>query len=206
MLVECVEAIRTRRSVRRFQPDPVPQHLLEAVLDAAAHAPSAKNVRNWVFVVLEVAPKAALVDLMWVAAEEVGDAPGYSVRGTALAMGQAPVLVAVHNNRGLLRSGFDSVEEAAGGLPDQVLQIVRDLEIQGLAAATQNLLLAAHALGLGGLWIGDFHFARDQIQALLKPFCSHELVALVALGYPLERPTTPATRRWQEVTVWASDL
>jgi len=83
--------------------------------------------------------------------------------------------------------------------------ILRDTEIQGIAAAIQNMLLAAHASGLGGLWIADVYYAWEQIEAALQKHCPHPLVAAIALGYPAESPRRPP-RDYAGVTVRLTEL
>ncbi len=65
----------------------------------------------------------------------------------------------------------------------------RETEKHSVAAAIQNMLLKAHSLGLGSLWIGDIFFAAEALeQHLHKPW---KLLAAVALRYPAYVPEGP---------------
>lgn len=165
------EVIKNRRSVRRFKPDPVPGELLKKVLEAARWAPSAGNVQPWkFFVVTSPAKKEALA---------------------AAALGQrfvaeAPVVVVVC---ALLR-------KAAGAYGARGKELYC---LQDTAAATQNMLLMATALGLGGCWVGAFR--EEEVKKALGLEGDVRPVALVPLGYPQAVPSPPPRLPLEEITV-----
>jgi len=156
--MDVLEAIFTRRSIRRFEPRPVPDDLLRKVLEAGIWAPSGMNNQPWRFVVIKDAK----------AKEDLSKLTHYShiVKGAA-------VLVALFLDH---RASYDYVKD-----------------VQACGACLENMLLAAHALGLGGVWIGEILKAKDRVRELLGVPDACELMAVVALGYPAERPT--GTRR-----------
>lgn len=148
-----MEAIRTRRSIRRFKVDKVPPSLIKEVLDAARWAPSAKNSQPWRFIVI--------VDEGL--KREVAEA---TTAGKFLA--DAPVGIAVAVNPKLTRH---PVEDGAN--------------------ATMNMLLAAHALGLGACWIGSYGSVyEEEVKQLLGIPRDWILLSIVALGYPNEKPSS----------------
>jgi nitroreductase len=180
MPMELVEAIRGRRSIRRYKDTPVPLKLVKEVLEAATWAPSAKNGQQWRFIVLTGGAKSRLTDLFRV---ELGDfiakhgkeASGSSTWSCGV-MEEAPVLVMVYNTA---ERGWDS-------------------EVHSVAAATQNMLLRAHDLGLGSLWIADIYYALKALEEHLgKPW---KLMAAVTLGYPAEEGRVPKKMRLDEVS------
>lgn len=67
----------------------------------------------------------------------------------------------------------------------------RDLAVQSLGAAVQNLLLAAHANGLGACWFCAPIFCKETVRRILKVPDDVEPQALIALGYPAEKPRVP---------------
>lgn len=158
--MDALQAILTRRSVRRFTPRPVPPELIDKVLRAAMAAPSAGNQQPWHFVVLD---DRALLDAI----------PGIHPYAAMLLQAQAAILVC----------GDSRLEQHQG------------YWVQDCAAATQNLLLAAHALDLGAVWVGVYpREARVAgLRLLLNIPAEVTPLALVALGYPAERPA-PADR------------
>ena len=117
--MDALEAIHSRRSIRQFLAQPVPEELLQKIIGAAMMAPSAGNSRPWQFIVLD--DPAVLSEI-----------PRIHPHGAMAAGG--PVSVMVCGDLGL--------EKYPGNW------------IADCSAATQNLLLAAHACGLGGVWTG----------------------------------------------------
>jgi nitroreductase len=159
--VDLFQAIQERRSVRAFTPEAVSDAMVAAMVDAARWAPSAGNCQARDFIVVkDPRVKRALSEA---------------------ALHQrfietAPVTIVVCANEGRSTPRY--------GQRGRALYCLLDA-----AAATQNLLLAVHALGLGGCWVGAFDDRRVgdalHLPAGLKP------VALVPVGYPREKPGPP---------------
>lgn len=155
-----VEAILSRRSIRRYRPDLVSEGLVEALLESAMAAPSAGNQQAWQFVVVT---DRKLLDLV------------PSCHPYAYMLPEAPLAVVVCAD---------------------LTQVVNEgFWPQDCAAATENLLLAAHALGLGAVWLG-VHPREERISGLrhLLGIPDHVVpVSLVAIGHPAESKA-PARR------------
>ena len=152
------EAVRGRVSVRTYQPDrPVPDHLIGQLLAAAIRAPSAGNRQPWHFVVVRDGETRSELALA---------AYGQSF------VAQAPVVIVVCADPDRSRARY-----GARGREFYCLQ--------DTAAATENLLLAAVALGLGACWVGAFDeraaTAALKLRRHLRP------VALIPVGYPVKR-------------------
>jgi Nitroreductase len=64
----------------------------------------------------------------------------------------------------------------------------REKDIQAVGACLQNMLLTIHHLGLGGVWLGEIIKNREQVEKLLEVTDGVELMAVVALGHPAEKP------------------
>jgi len=185
------EAIRGRRSIRRFSPRPIPREQIETLLDLTVQAPSAKNAQPWRFVVLEGEAHQELIRLMRSAVAEFrkrGLDAG-SCEGTCNAMSKASVTIIF----------FDVMMPA--GIPQEAFDDYHFVMLQSIGGAIQTLLLAAHDMGLGSLWICDVLYAGDAVKAWL----GHEsdvLVAAVTLGYADESPGPRPRMPWRDVTEW----
>ncbi|MBD3206207.1 hypothetical protein GF319_07670 [Candidatus Bathyarchaeota archaeon] len=185
MLVE--EAIRMRRSVRKFEGKPVSNEAIRKIIQAAIYAPSADNGQTWRFTVLTGKEKNKITSLIEKLLIKLSEKYGNKSIGSALStcniMKNAPVLILVWN-KGSDYSDPDIRESAEQFMsffsdPDRVMLMV---ELQGVSAAIQNMLLCAHSLGLGGLWINDFYYVKDELEDYFSyPW---ELVAAVSLGFP----------------------
>ena len=156
--MDVFEAIKGRRSVREFKPDPVDDKDLEKILDAGKSAPSAGNCQPWEFVVVkDGAIKQKLVRA----------ALGQSF------IAEAPVVVVVCANipRTSSRYGRRGAELYC---------------IQDTAAAVQNILLTAYALGYGTCWVGAFD--EESAAKAIKAPPDVRPLAIIPIGRPAERP------------------
>ena len=152
--MDTLEAIHTRRSIRKYQDRPVPDELVRQLLAAAMSAPSARNGQPWQFIVISDRELLARV-------------PQFNPNAKMAA--EAPL--------GILVCGDLSLEISKGYWPVDC------------AAAVQNLLLAAHALGLGAVWTGVW--PREERMDGFRQLCKlpENIVphAFIVLGYPAEQ-------------------
>jgi F420 biosynthesis protein FbiB-like protein len=174
--------LQTRRSVRRFKPDPVPDSAVQNILTTATYAPSAHNRQPWRFcVVTDVALKVDLAEAMAIDFERDLTRDGLSpekiqaqLKRSRDRITSAPVAI-------LLCLDMSEMDL----YPDEKRQYAeRMMAIQSVAAAGLQLLLAAHAEGLGGVWVCSPLFAQETIQKTLKLSMSWEPQAMFFIGYP----------------------
>jgi nitroreductase len=183
--MDVLEAIHNRHSLGKVKSDLVPRELIEKLLDAAVQAPNHYKVRPWRFVVLTGEGLKKLGDVM--AASQQERHPDFPLdafdKCRALPF-RAPVVIAV---------GVDKPSES------KVLEIEN---ICAAAAATENLLLAAHALGLGAKWRTS-DWARDP---MVKEFLGFEpdqhVIGFIYIGYPEFVPDAIPRPSFEDRTVW----
>lgn len=157
--MDLASLIRSRRSVRAFRNDPVPDSLVTELVELANWAPSAGNLQARDFIV--VRDENARRAIARIADQDE--------------LAQAAVVVVVCANASRIGKYGDRG---------------RDLfMIQDAAAATENLLLAAHERGLGAVWMGSFD--ETKIRSLLNIPRQARPVTLVGLGWPGENPPPP---------------
>ena len=183
--MDIFEAIHSRHSQGKVKPDPVPRELIERLLDAAVQAPNHYKVRPWRFVVLTGEGRNKLGDVM--AASQQERHPEFPIEAfdkcRALPF-RAPVVIAV---------GVDKPSEA------KVLEIEN---IAAAAAAIQNLLLAAHAMGLGAKWRTS-EWARDpKVKEFLGFEADQHIIGFIYLGYPEFASEPPPRASFEDRTVW----
>lgn len=190
--MELLEAIKNRRSIRRFLDVPVARDVLESVFEAAMEAPSPKNAQPWNFVVFEGEMRDTLIAKISAMVYEelelglIND----GVIATVKVLKQAPIVVFVYN-----RATSRYQKEA-----DPIT--ARVIDVQSIGASIQNLLLAAHEKGLGTLWICDLLDINPVVEMLVS---DQELVAALAIGYPGIEPSRPPRRSIHESVSWMSD-
>ena len=129
MTMDITEAIVSRRSIRKYTTEPVSDEDIEALLNAAMHAPSAVNEQPWHFVVVKDQETLAAIP---------------QISPTAPMVKNAPVAIAV--------------------CADKDLEKFPGLWVQDCSAATENMLLAATARGLGAAWTAVYPF-EDRVEA-----------------------------------------
>ena len=147
--------IHTRRSIRRYTDQPVPEALIEKILRAAMAAPSACNQQPWEFVVIDDP-------------EIIRQIPGFNPAAAPLRT--APLAIVVCGNL------------------SRELPLAKGFWVQDCSAAIQNLLLAAHASGLGAVWLGGYPLQHliDRMRQLVGLPQEVIPLAVIALGYPAE--------------------
>lgn len=169
MIENIFEAIKTRRSVRLFLAEKVSDQTIASLLAAATAAPSAGNAQPWYFyVVREEYLKRKLVEA--------------ALNQTFIA--RAPVVIVVCADLELAQQSYGK----------------RGVELyclQDTAAATENLLLCAHALGLGACWVGAFD--ERAASDLLELPRHHRPVAIVPVGRPKGISRDPGRRPLDQV-------
>ena len=160
--MEVLEAIRTRRSIRKYKADAVDGKALETVLEAARWAPSWANTQCWRFIVVrDDSTKNKLADTL----NETNPARD--------AIRTAPVVIVAGAELG--RAGFKEGKTTTDK---------GDWFMFDVALAMQNLVLAAHLVGLATVYVGLFD-AREAARILGVP-PGNCVVAMTPLGYPGE--------------------
>ena len=167
------EAIKARRSVRRFQEKSVPREVIVDLLDMARWAPHAYE--SWRFVVVQDE-------------ERKKDLAAAARQGW---MASAPVILVV---------GADLMERPGIAGRWDAYKFRSIFPIQSTAAAIQNLMLAAVEHDLGTCWIGSFN-EGDVGRIVRFPFAIRP-VAVVVIGYSADEPKERERRPLEEVVFW----
>lgn len=181
-----LSAIHGRRSIGRVSVDPVARELVEELLDAAVAAPNHKETNPWRFVVLAGDARGAVGEAHARAVERMRDGLTSAGRAKEAALlDRAPVVIAC-----CLIPGEDPVRARED----------RD----AVAAAVQNLLLAAHARGLGAIWRTGTMADEPEVCGELGLGPRDAVVGLVYLGRPLAdgEPAPPARAGAAAYTEW----
>ena len=199
------DAIKKRRSIRKYLPRQVPKDIVKEVLAAAGWAPSAHNSQPWRFIVLaDDSVKRRLADAMadaWVKDLQRDGITVESDKRTERVerFATAPVLVLACLTVVDLRKFPDSERQMCE----------RDLAVQSFGAALQNLLLAAHAKGLGACWFCAPGFCKETVRKIIKIPDEVEPQAFVVMGYPAEKPKVPIKKVLEGycfVDIWGKPL
>lgn len=183
------ELLRGRRSVRRYTAQPIPRDLLVELLELATWAPSAHNRQPWRFcVVTDPALQAELSRAMaerWRADLHADLQNGHGGDPAAIEQRIAASHARITGAAALVIAALSMVE--MDRYPDPARATAeRTMAVQSVALACQNLLLAAHAHGLGACWMCAPLFVPDLVRATLDLPTEWDPQALITLGYPAE--------------------
>lgn len=204
---ELLDFLRTRRSIRRFRPDPIPDEYIEKVIEAARWAPSGANAQPWEFIaVKDPMVKKKIAEIYKQNHEEEHscieqtrieelrhhqygasskDLPGFK---------EAAALIVVCGDRRTLQASTLASRflgsEGGGG---------EATYLKNMANATFCLHLAAASLGLGSQWVS----VSAQLEQLLKPLLDVpdvlQIHTIVPVGYPAYKPQPSYRRDLKEI-------
>ena len=189
--------LRSRRSIRRYKPDPVPTSIINRILETAIYAPSAHNLQPWRFANLASMDARALFaaavtdrfrrDMLSEGSEEFETK--LRIERTRRRILDAPVIIVICRDSGCIKPHRNYL----------LAHVEEKMGIQSVALAGLQLLLAAHAEGLGGTWICWPFFAPEETRLSLGLPDFWEPEGMFFLGYSAETPETPARTPLHEV-------
>lgn len=184
-----LSAIRTRRSVRLFTDQPLPEMDLLTMLSAANRAPSAHNQQSWRFIVLRGQKKQAFAELVNSKAQDFPRSSCALLRMASRTIVSAPVVVAVTNTGELIRHGTELFQVEK----EKAVDFFRTMEIQSSAAAVQNLMLAGTSMGIGTVWLGILYLIKHEVLEFLEE-PDGEFMAVIPVGHPQRISEGPKKR------------
>lgn len=192
------EFAATRRSIRRYLPQAPSREVIDSLLQAAVTAPSAHNRQPWRFLVIEtLATKQVLARAMGARLRADRSRDGDAMQAVEADVARsharlttAPVLVLIC----MSMVDMDRYTDAKRN------QAERLMALQGTSMAAQNLLLAAHAAGLGACWMCAPLFCPEVVSVALDLPAEWEPQALVTLGYAADSGKPFRRRALGEVT------
>ncbi|MDL2261614.1 nitroreductase family protein [Methanimicrococcus sp. OttesenSCG-928-J09] len=165
---ETTKTICSRRSVRKYKNDPISEEIVLTMLECAHLAPSGLNNQPWRFIVVNGSNENNSSN------QEIGMQLSELTHYSEI-VSSAPLLIAV--------------------FLDTASSYHREKDLMAIGASIQNILLAAHSLGLGAVWLGEILKNKDEVSKILEAPDSFELAALIAIGYPDENSSGKAVRK-----------
>lgn len=179
------ELIAARRSIGKLHPEPVDARTLRALLELATWAPNHHLTEPWRFIVLAGAARGDVgaAHARWYVRTHPG-ATSETIAREAARLERAPaVIVAIVH-------------------PSSHDPVTRREDRDAVAAAVQNLLLGAHARGLGAIWRTGTMVSEPEVREALGLDEGDDIVAFVYLGVPVVKPPARSRRSIDDVTEW----
>jgi nitroreductase len=212
--VELLEGLATTRAIRRYRDEPIPEADLATIMFAATRAPTGSNRQNYRLLVLTDGPKAIEAKRLLGDSFRAGWNAKRSSDGYEQGTGQDGDSPKARMARAM-QHFVDNFERT----PVVVLPCIRTrhhglTDGASIYPACQNLLLAARALGYGGVMTGWHRQVETELRALLAIPSDHEIATTIPLGRPQGRHG-PVRRRplaelvfddgWGEPALWATE-
>jgi nitroreductase len=188
-LPDVLTAIAERRSIGRFKNEPVERDVIIQLLQAAGWAPSHHNTQPWRFVVMTGEGRNKLGE-------------GYADVALSEASGLSEEEVQEKRKKEIAKAFRAPVVIAAICSPADDPRAVAAEERAAAQAAVQNLLLAAHGLGLGAIWRSGAPMFHEAMKAAFELRSDEEIVAFIYLGHPDMKPLKAERANILEKTLW----
>jgi coenzyme F420-0:L-glutamate ligase/coenzyme F420-1:gamma-L-glutamate ligase len=194
------DTLAARRSIRDFDPEPIATEVIERLLTAARNAPSAHNQQPWRFcVILDESDKARLAQSM-----------GEALRDDRISEGIDPDEAQAEVDRSYDRiTGAPVVivfcltmEDMDRYLDESCSHSEYLMAVQSVAMAGENLLLMAHAEGLGACWMCAPLFTQDIVREVLDLPSSWEPQGMIILGHPAHEGRDRSRMPLDRVVLW----
>jgi nitroreductase len=191
--------IRERRSVRKFEARPVPKETIVRLIEAAGWAPSAGNRQDWFFTAVTSGSvkrqMAQAVRSRWKTIIEqnrdlgvIGEIENYASHFADFEHAPCVIVVSAARTSAVQQHLLGSNADAASG------------SSASAAMAAQNIMLSAHALGLGSCCMTGALAAHNQLTSLIGLDTRQQIVCLIAIGYPDESPQAPKRKPVGRIT------
>jgi nitroreductase len=198
--MDVFEAMKGRQSVRKFRKEPVPRQALIKMAEAASWAPSAGNMQNVRFVVVE--NKELLQRMKGIVDEIISRTTGKNIAPDKInnynMFSGAPAAVCV------VGTPYESATDRLLREKDPVRHKVRRFQVnaglQSVSAAVTQFLLAAYALGYGTCWMTGPLIAKPELESALSVRFPEELLTVIAIGKAEPPPPKPPRKPPEEIT------
>jgi len=193
-----IDIINSRCSIRYFEEKEIPENVIKEILKAGTRAPTAGGTEQWFFIVIKNSRVCKrihelLIEAHLKYAREALKTPlpknkiNKWYERMLEGMYKAPLYIAVYIDlrKRLYNDKFKEVEFL--------------MAVESAAAAIENIILAAWSMGLGSVWLGVPVLLEGAFNDILKPPENTKLIALIALGYPKEKPRIRPRKPLEEV-------
>lgn len=183
------EAIKSRRSIALVKDEDVPTDLIEQILGAGTYAPNHHRTEPWRFFVLRGDGRVKLGEVFGEITrsqqeDEHSDSSKAKIQRSERNPLRAPVIIAV------------------GVEPSDKHNVIRKEEYAAVNSGVQNMLLTAHALGLGAIWRTGAICYEPKVRDFFGLSENGEIVAFIYLGYPNMEPMPFPKTNYKDLTTW----
>ncbi len=187
--MELFEAIKGRRSIGKVKNEPIPDELIHKIIEAGTWAPCHHRTEPWKFFVLKEDGRKILSDvLVDILKSELNDLESEESKKRLEKVSKNPYRAPV-----IIVTAVEPVKNE---------KVLIEEEYAAVHAATQNILLAAHALGLGAVWRTGKQCHDKRMSKAFNLSEDGAVTGFIYLGYPDMNPKEGSRKSIDEVTTW----
>ncbi len=197
---ELLGLIKARRTIREMNKEPICEEAVKNLLSSATWAPSAHNAQPWRFVVMQ--DQDSRYELL----TKMGERWKQDLKADGM---QQELIDSLTNSSMSRFLGCPLIVVVAMTMEDMDKypdnrrnSAERIMAIESVSAAIQNMLLMAHALGIGASWSCAPLFAPEAVKQVLRLRDNWQPIAMIALGFPRRTPDAPPRKAINEVAIW----
>lgn len=208
---DILDVIASRQSIRRYKDEPVPDEILDKVLEAARWAPSGENEQPWKLIIVQDTERRQKIARL----AKIGS--GQRTCAEYCLGEMEPRFASIKDpevKARVLRTMYTGEVSEFPGKAPVVMVVIGELKdmfdtVYDLSACIENMLLEAHSLGLGACWVhGPAVYPRiaERLKKLLKipsAMGDYKFLAIVSFGWPLEPRKHPRPKKpLEEFVFW----
>ena len=178
--MEILDLIKKRKTVRKYQDQPIPKRFLNKIVEAGRWGPSLVTFQPWLFIV--ITNKNVINGVYQIVLKKIknmGVVGTTILNSTSKAILSAPVLIMIYNT--------GEFAEFASKFGKVHVRLAKIAEISAISATIQNMLLISENLDIGSCWHDTPLFCRNEINKFLNINKSYKLIAVLTFGYPAEK-------------------
>lgn len=172
--MDILEIMKRRATVRKYEDRPLPQELLDKIIEAGVWGPSVLGMQPWNFIVIQNADLISrIAQLLFDQSEQEERGVGGLLYSASKTIRSAPVVVSVYTDHGVIERG----KRYKG----RYFETIKNTEVQAIAGAIQNMMLAAYSVGVAGCWLDIPHLYASELKEIIPT--DNDLVAILTFGY-----------------------
>ena len=181
--MDIVEAVKTRKSIRKFERGDVDLNRIKKIIEISVNSPSGGNAQNWFTYIIK---NKDILNRMRGEVETVyKKVTGKDAPGVYAFFNEAPVALAVVQKPYI--GSLDDILEKADKNRNYERKFIVNPGLQGVSSFITHILLVAHNEGLGACWMTGPLIAKPEIESILGVNKPDNLVALIPIGKPVAR-------------------
>lgn len=191
--MEILKLIKNRIAARKYKDKPIPNRILDKIIEAGRWGPSVHGFQPWRFIAItKVSLIKEISNVLLNKSEELGSGIDRFLSLTAKTIANSPLIILIYNTNILKDVSYKLYK-----INKKYINIAELSEIQAISAAIQNMMLVADNCGIGSCWNTIPLFCEKKINKLVGN--KEQLLAILTMGYPAEKSKRSPRKRIDKI-------